>query len=781
VKRRPTHFIFIAFTISGATGLIYEVIWQRQLALIFGTTLPATTAVLTAFMGGLALGSWLFGKISDHLKNPVRLYGILEVFIGVYCFSMPWLFSVINQIHVSLFSKMGPSVQLNILRFVLSVAILTLPCALMGGTFPILSKGIIRKSRILGRGLSRLYFFNTIGASIGTLLAGFLLIRWLGMKESNTVAASINVLIGGWLIVLTRRGEAVTQEKEDAVPKGQRFKINDYLPFIYAVLGMAAMGTQVAWTRSLNLILGSTVYAFSMMLSSYLLGLAIGSLTAGKITDRQTNTLAVVGVLGFMVSIAIALSIALTDRLPIFLIALYSPFHSHFFIWQLCLFSLSLLIVFPATFFMGALFPAFGKAYISKMGRLGKQVGHLYLWNTLGGIAGSLLAGFVLIPFIGTQNSLSLFAAVFLITGLALLIAAVNDRKSRFQIVFLFIICVVGFQLIPEWDNRLLDSGAYIYAPQLVGGFEANRNMLFDEEGFHSHVTVSEKGGVRSLRINGKTDGSDGDDLTTQILLSVLPLAHMDDPENALIVGLGTGVTAGSALKFKGVDVTCVEIDDAVIRASRFFDHVSDNPIDNSRFKLLHADARTVLSANGPLYDVIVSEPSNPWITGVSNLFTIEYFQSALDRLAPEGIMCQWIHSYYMDTETLLVIFRSFNRVFPHSVLWQGSIGDYLILGSRHEVTPADIDYAMLFDDPEIHNDLERIDIHSPEDLANQFILSAEAFDRLTATTGHILNTDNHPYVEFNAPMSLYQDTVKKNKSKILAFKTQNSDGASSE
>lgn len=770
MRNKVVPIVFTAFTVSGATGLVYEVIWQRQLSLIFGTTLPATTAVLTAFMGGLALGSWLFGKLTDRIRHPLRMYGILEIFIGVYCFFMPSLFKAIHDVHVSLFTAMGPSVQLDILRFVLSVAVLSLPCALMGGTFPILSKGIIKKSIFMGQGLSRLYFFNTIGASLGTLTAGFFLIRHLGMYQSNMMAACFNVGLGFLLIFLTYNLD-FKAPVSDAETRKNESKLTGYLPYLYAVLGMAAMGTEVAWTRSLNLVLGSTVYAFSMMLGSYLLGLAIGSFAAGKITDQTRNPLAVVGVLGFLVSVAIALSIALTDRLPMFLVALYKPFHTHFFLWQTCLFFLSLLIVFPATFFMGALFPAFGKAYISRMERMGRKVGQLYMWNTLGGIAGSLLTGFIFIPIIGTQSTLTAFASVFLIIGICILMISIQDKKSRFQLAFLFLICIAGFQLIPDWDPRLLDSGAYVYAPQLQNGFESNRRMLYDEEGFHSHVTVSEKNNVRSLRINGKTDGSDGDDLTTQILLAVLPLAHVKQPRNALVVGLGTGVTAGSALNFQNLDVTCIEIDDAVIEAASFFNHVSGNPFDDEHFKLLNADARTVLSATNSTYDVIISEPSNPWITGVSNLFTVEYFQSALNCLDDDGLMCQWIHSYYMDPETLLVIFRSFNRVFPYCSLWRGSVGDYLILGSRHAVLPEQINFDELFGNDLIQKDLQRININTPEAFRDQFILSPAEFDRLTSTTGSILNTDNHPYVEFNAPMSLYQDTVQKNRNRILSFK----------
>ncbi|MBN1296279.1 fused MFS/spermidine synthase [bacterium] len=769
MKIKAVNIVLPAFTISGATGLIYEVIWQRKLSLIFGTTLPATTAVLVAFMGGLALGSWFFGKLSDRMTRPIRMYGILEIFVGVYCMLMPMIFDAMRQIHVSLYRSMGPSFQLDVIQFFLAVCSLTIPCALMGGTLPILSKGLISQERVLGSGLSKLYFLNTIGATFGTLSAGFILIRLLGMNRTNLITACINIAIGFTLAVLIQehtRGRV----KPEELPQRTRPEWQHYLPYIYAILGLAAMGTEVAWSRSLNLVLGSTVYAFSMMLGSYLLGLALGSLAVGKITDRLSNPLATVGVLGFLVSVSMIIAISLIDRLPVFLMMLYPKYHHHFFVWQGCLFLLSMVVVFPSTFFMGALFPAFGKAYITHMHQIGRDVGKLYLWNTLGGIFGSMSAGFLLIPLIGTHTTLIIFAVVFLLVGIGILIAAIPERKSRIQLGFLCIICLLGYSLLPGWNPFLLDSGVYVYAPQLVNGFESNRKILFNEEGLHSHVTVSEKNNVRSLKINGKTDGSDGDDLTTQVMLSILPLAHCKNPRKALIVGLGTGVTAGSALNYQGLNVVCIEIDDAVIHASRYFDHVSGSPMNNPQFSILQADARTVLSASDIHYNVIISEPSNPWITGVSNLFTIEYFESALARLEPDGVMCQWIHSYYMDTETLMTIFRSFNHVFPLSSLWRGSDGDYLILGSRYPIEPDRSKINSLFENPAIRSDLARIAIDSPDSFLGMFILGASDFNRMTRSTGIQLNSDDHPTVEFNAPMSLYHDTVTENKNSILRF-----------
>lgn len=773
MKTRSQFVILMAFTVSGAFGLMYEVIWQRQLALIFGSTLPATTAILTAFMAGLAAGSWIFGRISHRFSRPFSVYGYLEIAIGIYCLAMPWLFERIFKLHASIYNTIEAPYLFDAIRFGIAIAILIIPCSMMGGTLPILSRGIIRHQPQIGKSLSSLYFFNTIGASFGTLIAGFVLIRFLGLNLGTYITASLNIILGTAICLFSNR---LPDRSSESIPEQtstrEKTLLVSLLPYLYAFLGAAAMGTQVAWTRALNLVLGSTVYAFALMLTTFLFGIAVGSLVIGKFIDRKSSPVSLVGVLSFMVFISIILSIVMISRLPVILIMLFPLFHQKFLIWQLCLCLMIMIVVFPATFFMGALFPAFGRAYISQLKNVGKQVGDLYVWNTVGGIAGSIVSGFLLIPLIGTRLSLIVYAAVFLIIGITLLLITSGDRRTSFRIFLLFLICLIGYQAIPDWEPELLDSGVYVYAPQLTKGFESNRKILYEREGYHSHVTVSEKNSVRSLRINGKTDGSDGNDLATQVLLAVLPMSHQSGPLNTLIIGLGTGVTAGSALNFPNSRVDCVEIDDAVITAARYFNHVSGDPFSNERFRVLHADARTVIGAGSTRYHTIISEPSNPWITGVSSLFTVDYFQEAQDNLTEDGVMCQWIHSYYMDTETLLVIFRSFQHVFQFCSLWEGSPGDYLILGShiRERVTVRE-DYSLLFTQDMIKADLERIGIMNSTDYANRCLLGSEEFKRMTLTNGSRLNTDDRPYVEFNAPRSLYHDTVQENKAFIDSFR----------
>ncbi len=761
--------IAIAFTMSGSIGLVYEVIWQRKLALIFGTTLPAITAVLAAFMGGLALGSFVFGKFADYSPFPLRWYGFLEVGIGLYCFIMPILFGFADTVHLFAFRHYGENFYVESLRFILAIIILMIPCSFMGGTLPILSKFLIRSQNELGQKLSQLYFLNTIGAVFGTLLAGFLFIRLWGMNRTTIIAALCNIIIGVTFIVfsaLTKNGPIIIRS-ENPAHIVERYR---WLPGIYAVLGAAAMGSEIAWTRVLNLIIGSTVYAFTMMLAAFLLGIAVGSLVIGKWLDRVKSPLTLVGALGVICGICIGLSIAIVSRLPVLLLLLFPIFHESFFLWQMCLFGLGFIAIFPATFFMGALFPTIAKAYIDKLGSVGEKVGNLYLWNTLGGIIGSCITGFIFVPFLGSRNSLMLFSLVFLIIGLGILLHHIIEPRIRRQIFILSIISLTMFGLLPNWESSLFDSGVYIYAPQLMDGFEKNRKILFEDEGFHSYVTVTEKSGIRSLRINGKTDGSDGGDLDTQILLAHLPILHHKNPKTALIIGLGTGVTLGSSITYPELHVDCIEIDDGVIEASSYFNHISGNPLATTRANLIQADARTVLATVDKRYDVIISEPSNPWITGVSNLFTLEHFQYCREKLTSNGIMCQWIHSYYMDKQILLTLFQTFQEVFPECSLWAGSYGDYLIIGSQYEVL-SDIGHiTRMFENVEVANDLQKISITNPENIIDRKVLSPNEFRKMTASYPKNINTDDYPYVEFFAPESLYQDTVSENKEMITSF-----------
>ncbi len=768
--------IIVGFLLSGAVGLTYEVLWLRRLSIVFGTTLPAITAILAAFMGGLALGSYIFGKIADRILNPIRLYGFLEISIGLYCLNMPFLFKITDSIHIALYHRMSGSIVIEVIRFCLAIVILTIPCAFMGGTLPVLTRILVKSRDEIGRHISFLYFLNTMGAVVGTVIAGFLAIRYLGSNLTNFIAVLINLGIGLLFIFLsisTRSSMNVNAaEVPQTVPK-QKAKLK-WLLYLYFICGFLAMACEMAWTRALHLVIGSTVYAFTIMLASYLIGIALGSLFAGKRVDSFLRPVQILGFLITLTGILIAVSIAMISRLPVILLDLFPSNHEHFFLWQTCLFLLGLLVIFPTTASMGFTFPVISRAFIRRTDHVGQGVGELYLWNTTGGIAGSIITGFVLIPHVGSHSTLQFASFIFFVIGTFILFFEEHSRKIRMEITVAAFICIALVASVPQWNPALLDSGVYIYAKQLLNGFEKNRRILFEKEGYHSYVTVSTLGNIRSLRINGKTDGSDGGDLKTQILLAQLPLLHQQNPDKALVIGLGTGITLGSALTFPGLKVDCVEIDEGVIEASRFFNHVSRNPLSDPDCKLIQADARTVLETATEKYDAIISEPSNPWITGVSNLFTLEHFKSCAHSLKKDGIMCQWIHSYYMGKNTLLTIFQTFQQVFPYCSLWAGSPGDYLILGKQHAFSLNRSNVRRYLAYPQIKKELADISIFSINEIYSHKILDINEFDKMVSSEPKRINSDDKPYVEFNAPLDLFKNTVSTNQDFILQFKSKN-------
>ncbi len=768
MNRLKLTMISTGFILSGAIGLTYEVVWQRRMSLIFGTTLPATTAVLAAFMGGLALGSFIFGRIADKHASPLRLYGILEIGTGIYCYLTPSIFNLIHGIHIALFRIMGDSVSLQILRFTLALVTICVPCLFMGGTLPVLTRAIALSRDSLRDRLALLYFLNTLGAVIGTLATGFIFIRTFGMTHVTHLAVFGNIALGLGFMALARRDHASSGPvaASNSSPSSPQRHL---LPTVYFICGAIGMGAELAWFRTLNLIIGSTVYAFTMLLSAFLLGIASGSFILKQIRSHTSEPMQWVGGLIITNGLMIAVSIAVLSRLPVVVLWLFPMFHESFLAWQFCLFTLGLITVLPATLCMGALFPVICEAYISEMRTVARSVGQLYLWNTLGGIAGTVLTGFLLIPLIGSRFSLITFAGICLIMGCFML----ATYQPKHQLALLGIICIALLYLLPSWDRVLFDSGVYLYAPQMRDGFEADRNMLFEEESVHSFVTVSEKAGIRSLRINGKTDGSDGADLYTQILLAQLPLLHAQGASNVLIIGLGTGVTHGSALTYPEVVSECIEIDPAVIRAARFFDHISGQALSNPRGRIIREDARTVLSAATNHYDVVISEPSNPWISGVSNLFTIEHFMACRKALANDGIMCQWIHSYYMSPSTLLSVFHTFSSVFPHCSVWKGSPGDYLILGSMRE---HEIDLELIWEKGlprSAMDDLARVGILSAVDLADRHLLNDTQLRRMVAEHRARINSDDHPVVEFDSPQSLFQNTVQANEELLRSYSSR--------
>lgn len=791
---KKTHYIVIScFFFSGMASLIYQVLWVRQLGLVFGNTLHSVSTVLAVFMAGLALGSYLFGRLADRTSNPLRVFALLEVGIGLYVLAIPLIFQGLMDAQIFFFQQLPEGhASLNLIRIVLCFLVLLFPTTLMGGTLPVIAKFYVRSERVLGRGIGILYFINTLGAVLGSFLAGFALIPLIGVLAATILAATVDLAIGIGFFALQRR--VTGREEFRVVPaarptsppkKMKERKIREVASYSrtlrlcvlvgFSLAGLASLSLEVSWTRVLTLVLGNSVYAFSLMLTAFLLGIAVGSSIAARFIDRSKNPWRDFVLVEAFIGISIIVLNPVLGQLPSLFVGVFSGLQQNFWALQTVLFLLSFLIMLVPTTLMGAAFPIAAKIYTQDIRHLGTSVGRLYAGNTLGSMLGPLFTGFVFIPLIGIQRSIFLVALIyFAIAGAVFLLGPMRRPKFKgLATGALVIIAVVG-SLIPAWDPVVLSSGVYLYASDYARSYEtmgislregitAGSYILFYKEGRQATVCVSERlDGSRALQIDGKADASTSHiDLPTELLLGHLPMLLHPEPKTALVVGLGSGITLGAVTQHASLEkVVAVEIEPAVVEASAYFARDNSNALDDSRLRMKVTDARNYILASTEQYDVITAEPSNPWLSGSSVLFTREQFELYRQRLSPDGIIAQWIHYYSMSPQDLKTVLNTFTSVFPHSTLWVTSV-DLLLIGSQQELR---IDLQALTErlqQEEVRVDLERVGIKDSYGVLGHFLMDEQSV--ISYSVGAPLHTDNRPILEFSAPKNLYEAGLQAN------------------
>jgi len=794
LTRKLFLYTLVFFFLSGMCGLIYQILWTRVLSLLFGHTTFAIGTVITAFMGGLALGSFFFGRWADRenaLKtflsrqgeSPFLLaYGLMEASVGLYCLLTPLLFLLVEKAYLP-FSDL-PFFALNILRFVLCMGVLIVPTFLMGGTFPIISKFFIQNLSEFGGKLGRLYFINTIGAATGSFAAGFYLLRILGLNATLECAAVINIGIGvlAWLINRNpgrrpAQPESGEEAHKEMLPEALTPAAARLIVVLFAFTGFASMIYEIAWTRALALALGSSVYAFSTMLTTFLLGIALGSMLFSRMARRRVFSAAHFGWLEIATGIFCLLSIPLLGQMPLFFISLFPYVRDSYNLILLADFLLSFLVMIIPTILMGFVFPLVGRLYTRDMEKLGKSIGDIYAVNTLGCILGSFLASFILIPFVGVQNSLRAAVVINLLSGLLVLYQYYSSRTARVAALSTAAAAVLLSGFMPGWNPAVMTSGSAVYAQiyaSTAADFEARgKNILFYRDGISSTVSVHRQGTNIFLRVNGKTDASTEGDMPTQILLGYLPMMHHPDPKDIFIIGLGSGITGRAVLEFPGVrSIICAELEPAVLEANSFFSDFNGRVTDDPRFRVRIDDGRNALLASKERFDVIISEPSNPWIAGVANLYSKEFYLTGKNRLREGGIFCQWFHLYSMNPADVKMVLKTFFSVFPHGTVWTSSFADLILLGSEGDMV---MDYGRWNDlyqsNPVIRKSMESIGVRAPDAVFSHFMTDSESLRPLFRTA--YLNTDDLPILEFSAPRNLYEDTTSANLHGLAMFKEQ--------
>jgi spermidine synthase len=760
--------ILACFFLSGTAGLIYQVTWGKALGLIFGHTVYAIATVLAVFMAGLAAGSACFGALAERQTEPIALYARVEFAVAASgALSLAGLAGV-RFLYVTAYPAVGGLQPLLLaLRFFGAAVVLFIPTFFMGGTLPILVRGVIRNSAELGIRVSQLYWVNTLGAVAGTLISGFVLLPVLGLRVTIAAAVALNILAGlialrmGEEHVRTQVAKGAAKTVVSAAPSPQ-YADSRFLLFLFGVVGCAAFAYEIAWTRLLAITIGSSTYAFTLMLAMFLTGAVVGSAFFQRFSGSSGQvSITTLSRTQIGIGIAALSSLVLFRWIPAIIPSLLRATHQTFSGLLLAQFVTSALTVLPAAIVFGFNFPLvvvlFGGGAGAEAGGAAK-VGKAYAANTLGAIVGSVVTGFWLVPWLGSFRVIAAAAGVNLLLAMALDLRSSQRRilPIATDLLCLIVAVVVGSSSL-FYNRPLLSLSAVLYGNSYghlsLDEIAATTDLLFMADGVNDSIAVVRTDANVSLRVNGKVDASSGD-ARTQLLLGHLGAAFHPAPRRVLVIGFGSGMTVSAVAGYPEVErIDCIEIEPAVIRAAPYLKTLNRGVLNDSRVHIIFDDARNFLLTSRQKYDLIISEPSNPWIAGVATLFTDEYYSAARERLAPGGMFVQWVQAYSLAPDDLRMIAASFAPHFADVTLWRAAETDLLFLG-RTEAAP--FQFARLhslWQNQVLHKDFLSLDVHQPEGLAAYYLLDDAAVRKLG--DGSVLNTDDRTLLEYHAPRSL--------------------------
>jgi spermidine synthase len=658
----------------------------------------------------------------------------------------------------------------------------------MGATLPFLSKFVVKLGYNLdyvGSKVGGLYAINTFGAVAGTFLAGFIFIPKIGVSATNLTAAFADIILAGLVFVLRRPLETIRPEVRERLsllqeigPFKKDLPISSFCRSIifwgFGFSGLAAMIYQVLWSRVLSMIIGSSIYSFTIILLTFLVGISLGSGVFSGLLRRLRNPASVLGLIHLGIGLVAIFNFIVMDELPLMFarsVTKFPAYHHHVGLIQFIMFLISALVIFPSTFGMGAVFPLTLKVCAKDISRVGKSVGSIYAVNTIGAIIGSFISGFILIPNLGLEVTMFIAIGINLSLFFFLFISAYGVLGRRIILAFgLSLGCILMLKFSSFWDLTKMTLGVFrlSIAEDVVSEKKLARpQIVFYKDSISTTVSVEKWRSHYALKNNGKVEASNGDDMPTQIMVSAYPLLLHPRGGRDLkvaIVGFGSGVTLGSALKFPVSQVDIIELEPEVVRASQFFMDVNqmkygrpDFPyLREKRVRVISDDARSFFSQTRKKYDVIISEPSNPWITGVSNLFTQESFKIIKERLKNNGLFCQWVQLYEMSPKNIKCIFRTFLSVFRHMIVFSAEdlSADTILVGSNRKITLNLESLSKLFKDSRIREELSRAYIFSPYDIFARVLFATEE-EVKKYTQGVGINTDDNVRIEFEAPRDL--------------------------
>jgi len=743
---------YVLFTASGFAGLIYESIWTHYLKLFLGHAAYAQSLVLVVFMGGMAAGAAWCGRRSARLANPLAGYAIVEAAIGLAALAFhPVFVCVTDWSYDTLLPGLGNEWLALGAKLAVSCLLILPQSVALGMTFPLMSAGLVRARRdAAGESLAMLYFTNSLGGAAGVLASGFVLIAWAGLPGTLRTAGALNLVIAAavWLLARPARHEAIRPAADS----------QGALPLLLAIAfftGLASFVYEISWIRMLSLVLGASTHSFELMLATFIFGLALGGLAMRRRVDSVRDPVRLLAWAQVAMGIAAAATLPVYDFTFSLMEALLKGLarsDTGYLLFNVSGAAIAALVMLPATFCAGMTLPLITGALLRR-GTGEAAIGQVYAANTLGAIGGVLLAVHAGLPLAGLKGTLLGGALLDVALGLALL----HWLALQKGFVYATLACAAFFAAIAlgvRLDVNKMTAGVFRHG-ELATSRDAA--ILFDKDGKTATVHLVRYPDATSLRTNGKSDGSinlgggeRGTDEITMVLTAALPLALKPEARSVAVIGIGTGLTTHTLLQSLEVErVETVEIESAMAEASRGFMPRNSAAFADPRGAILIDDAKTFFSTRNRRYDLIISEPSNPWVSGVSSLFTREFYRRIRGHLNPGGLLVQWIQLYEMDASLVATVIGALGAEFPHYAVFAPSDHDLLIMaGERPVPLPA---LARVFEQPGVFKELATVHVLSIGDLDARYVGGRATLEPLFASYDMPANSDYAPVLDLNA------------------------------
>lgn len=764
--------LYLAFFLSGAAALAYESVWTRYLGLLVGHDAYAQVLVLVIFLGGMSMGAALTARHTTRIRHPLVAYAIIEGIVGLLALAFHDVFQFTSGItYDTVFPALAGSPALGVVKWGIAALLILPQSILLGTTFPLMSAGIIRLWPAQpGRVLSWLYFTNSLGGAVGVLVAGFVLVDLAGLPGTLAVAGGLNLIVALLAFVIGRASAApVTAVVPPApidslAPEGESVSPRLLLAMAFGT-AVASFAYEIDWIRMLSLVLGSATHSFELMLSAFILGLAIGALAISRL-DRLKAPLRTLA----MVQVAMGVFAVLT--LPVYvasfewmadLLQMFNRTDAGYLGFSIVRYGMCLAVMLPATICAGMTLPLITRALLVR-GVGEAAIGKVYAWNTLGSIVGVALAALLLLPGMGLKPMLVAAGALDVVLGLVVFTALGSTRRAA-AVGLVAMTIIGGVAVAVPLQQQLVTSGVYRRGT-VLRDFEFQ--LPFYADGRTATVAVGEtSSGSRWISTNGKPDASLGavwrtectdtttrvalsGDEVTQILLPIVTQAYRPDARRAAIIGFGSGMSSHILLAQPTLEeLTTIEIEPEMVKGSRIFLPANARVYDDPRSHIVMRDAKAHFATAGSQWDLILSEPSNPWVSGVAGLFTEEFYRRVVVALAPGGVFGQWLHTYELSDRLVLSVLAAIDRVFPDWQLHQVGGGDLLVIATVEAQLPA-MNAEALLASAALQADLCRFTPINAVDLEATSIAEGALLGPVLAQIGQP-NSDFYPALDLGA------------------------------